>query len=191
MKLPFAQRCADRLVEWLRPISDRVEVAGSIRRRRPEPGDIDLVVIPKIEIEKDIFGAPLKPVNLTWREIDRRATADGWKVLRAGSEIVSWTHAGVQVDLWFTVPEYWGTVLLCKTGSKEHNIWLANYAIAQGGKWHPGHGLYLNHRRVSETEEAIYAALKVPYLPPERREPQYLPFAGLVRASPARLRISA
>lgn len=187
MKHKFARECADRLAIWLSSFCERVEIAGSIRRQKAEVSDIDLVAIPRIEVEKDMFGAPVKSINVTWREIDRRATADGWQMLRAGAEIVSWTHRGIQVDVFFTEPQYWGSMLLCKTGSKEHNIWLANYAIAQGGKWHPNHGLYLRNRRISDTEEAIYDALRIAYIPPEKREAHLLPFAGLIRSSPSQL----
>ena len=187
MKLPFASECADRLVAWLGPLCNRVEIAGSIRRKKAEVSDIDLVAIPRIDVEKDMFGTPVKSINLTWREIDRRSTKDGWTILRAGSEIVSWTHRGIHVDVFFTEAAYWGSMLLCKTGSKEHNIWLANYAIAQGGKWHPNHGLYISNRRISETEEAIYEALRIAYIPAERREAHLLPSAGLIRSSPSQL----
>jgi DNA polymerase (family 10) len=181
MKLAFAERCAERLVGWLLPFCDRIEVAGSIRRRRPECGDIDLVVLPRIEVEHDMFGAEAARRNVTWIEIDRRASADHWKVMRAGAEIVSWVHQDVQVDVFFADPRFWGSVLLCKTGSKEHNIWLANYALTQGAKWNPTAGLYIGNRRVSESEEAIYRALGLQPIPPEKREARDLPFASLSR----------
>lgn len=188
MNIAYAKRCAARLVDWLKPHCERIEVAGSIRRGRPLCSDVDLLVIPKKTVERDIFGVPVRETNNTWREIDRRASADKWKMLRAGADIVSWVHAGVQVDVFFTEPQYWGTMLLCKTGSKEHNIWLSNYAISLGGKWHPTHGLYIRGKRVSDTEEAIYEAIGVAFVPPERREIHLLPHAGLVRASTADLR---
>lgn len=182
MNLPFATTCAERLVAWLTPHAERVAVAGSVRRRKAEPSDLDLVVIPRHVEDRDMFGAVTARRNATWLEIDRRATADKWEVLRAGSDLVSFRAKGVQVDIFWAAPETWGTVLLCRTGSKEHNIWLAQYAQAQGGKWHPGAGLYANHRRIAETEEAIYQALGLDPIPPERREAHLLPFAGLIRA---------
>jgi DNA polymerase (family 10) len=45
--LARAEEVADGIVEELRPLSDVILVAGSIRRRRPEIGDIDIVVLPK------------------------------------------------------------------------------------------------------------------------------------------------
>lgn len=183
MNLPFAQRCAERLVEWLAPNCERIEVAGSVRRRKATPNDIDLVAIPKRVEDRDMFGTVTAKRNAAWMAIDARATADGWKILRAGADLVSWVAKGVQVDLWWTEPHLWGTTLLCKTGSKEHNIWLAKYAIARGAKWHVSAGLYQGNHRVSESEDAIYRALGLDPIPPERREAHLLPFAGLIRGA--------
>jgi DNA polymerase (family X) len=187
MNLSFAQRCADRLLEWLAPFADRIEVAGSLRRGKSVVGDIDLVVIPKQVTEQDLFGTTGVTRNVTWKEIDRRATADGWTLLRAGAEIVSWTTKGVQVDVFWTTHEHWGTALMQRTGSKEHNIWLSNYAVIQGGKWHPNVGLYLRNKRFSQTEEEIYQAIGLSFIPPEKREAHLLPFASLTRPGAARL----
>ena len=128
-----------------------------------------------------MFGAVAKRRNATWVEIDRRATSDGWAVLRAGADIVSFQAKGVQVDIFWATAVDWGTILLCRTGSREHNIWLAQYAIARGGKWHPGTGLYLHNSRISDTEERIYAALGLDPIPPQQREAHLLPFGSLIR----------
>lgn len=184
MHLPFAQRCAERLVEWLSPNCERIAIAGSVRRRKADPSDIDLVAIPRRMEDRDMFGAVTSRRNAAWMAIDARASADQWTILRAGADMVSWTAKGVQVDIWWTEPHLWGTTLLCKTGSKEHNIWLAQYAISRGAKWHVSAGLYQANHRVSDTEEAIYQALGLEFIPPERREANLLPFAGLIRSQP-------
>ena len=181
MNLPFAEACAQRLVAWLQPFCERIAIAGSVRRRKAAPSDIDLVVIPKHLEERDIFGAIQCKRNVTWSEIDRRITAEKWELLRAGADIVSWRAKGVQVDVFWADASTWGTVLVCRTGSAEHNVWLAQYAKARGGKWHPQIGLYLGNHRVSETEDAIYRALGLNPIPPERREIHLLPSAGIVR----------
>lgn len=183
MNLPFAEECGRRLTKWLTDHAERVEVAGSVRRRHPSPNDLDLVVIPRMEEERDIFGQVARRVNMTWREIDRRISADKWEVRCAGAEHVSWVARGVQVDLWWADPDKWGTHMLCRTGSREHNIWLAQLAIERGGKWHPGAGLYIRNTRISATEEAIYDALGMAWLPPEQREAHLLPRAGLIRGA--------
>lgn len=166
MNLTFAQKCADRLVSWLAPISERVEIAGSIRRKRPECADVDLVVIPKIEFQKDMFGEIVAQRNATQVAIAERVDADHWTVLRAGPDILSFSAKGVQVDVFWAEPKTWGTRLLCRTGSSLHNIWLCQAAVAMGGKWHPFAGLYLGHMIYGETEEQIYGALGMRVLDP-------------------------
>lgn len=166
MTLDFAQRCAEKLVPWIAGHAERVDVAGSVRRRRPTVNDLDLVVVPKLAEVKDIFGVVTTRTNATLGEVLRRAEAEKWKVLRSGSEITSVVAKGVQVDIFWTTPERWGTVLLQRTGSARHNIWLAEQAKAQGAKWHPNLGLYQNHMVTALTEEGIYAALGLPFLDP-------------------------
>lgn len=181
MTLPFAQRCAERLVEWLTPHAERVVVAGSVRRRAAAPNDLDLVVIPRIAEDRDIFGTVVARRNATWLEIDRRASADKWEVRAAGAQIVTFVAREVQVDVFFATPETFGTILLQRTGSKEHNIWLSKYAEARGGRWHVGTGLYLGRALYRDSEEGIYRALGLDFIPPEQREAHLLPFGGLIR----------
>lgn len=179
MKLDFALKCAERLIGWLSPISARVEVAGSIRRQMPECKDVDLVVIPNWEFQKDIFGEIVAKRNSTLLAIGERAQADKWQILRSGADILQFVSKGVQVDVFWAEPKTWGTVLLSRTGSALHNIWLCEAASAKGGKWHPFSGLYLGHMIYSETEEQIYGALGMRVLDPvterstaHRRSPQ-------------------
>ena len=49
-----AKKWADRIVEILAPHCDRIEIAGSIRRQKPTIGDIEVVCIPKQNL--DMFG---------------------------------------------------------------------------------------------------------------------------------------
>lgn len=164
MKLAAAQLLAEKIVAELSPYCEQIEIAGSIRRRRPEVNDIDLVVLPR-----DLVG--LKGRCL------QRATC-----LVHGAQNFSVALAnGVKVDLWLAQPDShdlfdqfpgnWGTLLLCRTGSKEHNIHIAKTALAQGLAWDPYRGLKCGSRIVAcRTEEDIFTALKMPFIKPEDRE---------------------
>ena len=176
MPLSKGQLCADRLIAWLNPFCERIEVAGSIRRGRPEVGDVDLVCIPRVMEEMDMFGTVVNRRNLTLEEIRRRCAKEGWCGGPEGSNYVQWTAGGIQVDLWFTTPKEWTSVLLCRTGSARHNIWLAELAKASGGHWNPHHGLRLQSGLVDAHDEAaIYSALGVVFIPPRERDyPQFL-----------------
>lgn len=175
MTLVYAQRCADRLLDWLMPYCELVRVAGSIRRGRPEPNDIDLVAIPKIDFERDLLGQPVRTRNLAENAIRMRAGEEHWELGKCGPQYMVWVAKGVQVDLWFATPGTWGTLLLCRTGSKEHNIWLAQRAKVAGGHWNPHHGLTIHGGTVGAMEVDIYEALGLQYIEPENREAGKLP----------------
>jgi DNA polymerase (family 10) len=179
VKLSFGQRCADRLVERLRPFCHRIEIAGSIRRQRAEVGDVDLVAIAKEEEGRDLFGQVVARRNLLAKEIVRWCAAEKWRLEKAGRDYLVFHAKGVQVDLWFASEITFGSLLLCRTGSARHNIWLAERAQRRGAKWHPYVGLYQANRCIaSRSEEDIYAALGLPLLDPvnQRDEPAFRRF---------------
>ena len=137
----------------------RIEPAGSLRRRRQTIGDLDLLA------------ATDKPKALI-DALDRLEQVD--RVLSAGTDKSSIVLAstGLQVDLMVCPPEAWGTHFVHFTGSKEHNVKLRGMALDRG--------LSLSEKgfKVVETgellldatEEAVYARLDLPWIPPELRE---------------------
>ena len=136
----------------------RIEVAGSLRRRRPTIGDLDLLAA------VDDPGALI-------------ATLDGLpeveKILSAGIDKSSiLLRDGPQVDLMVCPPPAWGTHLLHFTGSRDHNIALRGMALERG--W----SLSEKGFKVVETGELLlaadeaeaYARLDLPWIAPELRE---------------------
>ena len=74
-------------------------------------------------------------------------------------------------DLLESTPGNWGSVLLCRTGSRQHNIYLVERAKSLGLVWNPYRGVLDNGRVIaSETKEEIFAALKLDFIPPQNRE---------------------
>lgn len=171
MNLPHARALADKIAAALAPLCERIQVAGSVRRGRPVVNDLDFVVM-------------LKPGELM--AFRQRASAQA-SVVKSGDDIyIIRLKDGTQVDFYFARPPSrdllvpiagnWGTVLLCRTGSKEHNIYLAQQAQRLGYKWETmigvTHAVDYSGRSVlaSETEEEIFQALGLDFIPPERRE---------------------
>jgi DNA polymerase (family 10) len=78
----------------------------------------------------------------------------------------------VQVDLYRAEPETWGILLLVRTGSKEHNVKLCNLAISKGLRLKYSVGLTDQRGLVvaGRTEEEVFAALGLPFIPPSERE---------------------
>jgi DNA polymerase (family 10) len=95
------------------------------------------------------------------------------RVLERGSTKASIRHTeGLQVDLRVVEPECFGAALVYFTGSKQHNIRIREMAVKRGLKLSE-YGVFreTSGRRVAgATEEDVYAAVGLPWIPPELRE---------------------
>ena len=161
MQLNLAQQLAAEVVERLAPFCTRIEVAGSIRRRKPECRDIDIVLI-----TRDPWG-----LNQELRQLGM--------ISAAGAKLQRLTYKDVQVDIYFATPAIWATLLLIRTGSVGNNIRLCSLAKSKGLKLHAdGSGLFRMEvqgcdgkevRIAGDTEESIYRTLGVPFQKPEER----------------------
>lgn len=154
MKLERAQRIADQVISRLSPYCQRIEVAGSVRRKKPIVNDIDFVLVPS-----DLWNLHHEIMGMG-------------QVRMSGSKITRVMVGGVQVDLYIASMETWGTLLLIRTGSAENNIRLCSRAKDMG--WHlaaSGDGLFNeNGQRIAgDTEISIYNALSLPWQRPEER----------------------
>jgi DNA polymerase/3'-5' exonuclease PolX len=149
---------AERIVRALRgrARTDTVEVAGSFRRRRETVGDLDILVTSE-EPERvfDAFSA-LPEV----REVR----------LRGGTKETVLLTNGLQVDLRVVAPVAFGAALQYFTGSKDHNVHLRSIARDRGLKINE-YGVFRGEELVGgRTEEEVYGALGLPWIPPELRE---------------------
>lgn len=154
MELKQATEIAHEIVQALQPFCQKIEVAGSIRRKKPFVHDIDIVLIP----------ANQGSLLVALRDVGTR--------IKEGSAIVQRQYRGAMVDFYIATPETWYTLLLIRTGSKEHNIRLTTLAKRRG--WHlhaSGKGLTNgnNERIAGDSEESFFEALGIPYLPPGAR----------------------
>ena len=153
---PIAQSIVAELKDL--PAVLRIDVAGSLRRMRETIGDID------------ILAASCEPVPV----MERFTTlAQVKQVLARGKTKSSLiVEGGVQVDLRVVEPESFGAALQYFTGSKEHNIRLRELAVRRGLKINE-YGVFeveSGKRIAGAAEEEVYAALKLPWVPPELRE---------------------
>jgi len=145
----------------------RCELAGSIRRFRPTIGDVDVLV------GSTDPGAVVDAFT-GWRE---HAT-----IIEAGASKASLRVEGIRVDLRVVDPGEFGAALQYFTGSKDHNVALRNRAIERDLKMNeygvfdvsgvedPDADQRAGDRVAGETEEGMYAALSLPWIPPELRE---------------------
>lgn len=137
------------------PAVERVEVAGSFRRGKDTVGDLDL---PAVASDADAA-------------MDRLAAYPGVEaVLARGDTKMSVRYRGTQIDLRIVPQESFGATWQYFTGSKEHNIVLRHRAKQQGLKINE-YGVFRDEQYIAgRTEEEVYAALGLPWIPPELRE---------------------
>ncbi len=154
--LPLAETMLQRLLDL--PQAQHGVIAGSIRRGRPTIGDVDLLVA-------STEPQPIMDAFVGMQEV-ARVLGHGEK--KSSVEL----HNGLQVDLRVIPPERFGTALQYFSGSQAHNIHTREIALAKG--------LSLNEHAFTPTdggdeilcatEEAVYAQLGLPWIPPEIRE---------------------
>jgi len=160
LSLVEAGQFAKTFLDYLRasPLFQRVEPAGSLRRGKETIGDVDLLATAR----------------------DQALAADAFvrfgqvkEILQHGPTKCSVRLAsGLQVDLRIVEPSQFGAALVYFTGSKEHNVRLRELAKARGWKVNE-YGIFRttsNARIAGATEEDLYQALHMEWIPPELRE---------------------
>jgi DNA polymerase (family 10) len=168
--LANARRLAQKIVGELSPFCEKIEIAGSIRRERPIVADIDIVMIPKPGKMPRILERCAQNMNLD--SGGRRPDPNNVTFMGIGVQLDLFFAHGEIVDLVSTTPTNWGAVLLCRTGSVQHNVQLCARARAKGLKFAPYRGVVSSRDKIvaSETEEDIYAALGLKWRHPRERE---------------------
>lgn len=146
-------KLARQLEKQLIPHSKRIELAGSIRRKKPAK-DIDIVLIPRKDKKDDIL-----------RLIKKRG-----KIKAEGKKQIFANVKGVETDVFFSDRDSWGAQMLTRTGSAGHNIGLRQIA-QQKGMLLNQYGLFKKGKKIAgKTERGIYEALGRPrFKPPEER----------------------
>lgn len=151
---------ANRLVARLREIPGVTQAAycGSLRRFSETVGDVDIVVVAAA-------AEPVMEALVALPVVDR--------VLGRGDTKTSVvTQRGLQIDVRVVAAHQLGAALLYFTGSKAHNIKLRQRALARGLTLNEYALSEIEGGRViaSESEEEIYRALGLPWIPPVLRE---------------------
>jgi DNA polymerase (family 10) len=159
--LSFAHDTADELTTYLRELDgiEDITAAGSLRRGKETVGDLDLLVTgPNAAAALERF-ITFPRVHEVLSRGENKASA------KIGRE-------GLQVDVRALPRESYGAAMQYFTGSKEHNVSVRTRAVKMGLKLSE-YGLFRaedDSRVAGETEEEVYKALGLAWIPPELRE---------------------
>ena len=172
-KIPFvdARYRAGVLIEQLEQYCQRIEIAGSIRRLKPEVGDIELIAIPKPTL--DLFSAITEEHQLD--NLDYEGMRIGRKIKGGHKYKQIELKGGVILDLFIvTPPAEWGVQFLIRTGPAEfsHKLVMkrraggllpSNLRVKDGAIWSN------NHIIPTPEEQDVFELIGIPYIEPKDR----------------------
>ncbi len=140
-----------KLCKSLKPLSKKIEIAGSIRRKVKTPVDIDIVLIPKAK----------------QKIIDHLKTKGTY--MQGGEKRITFKIQGVKVEIYYTDSKSWGAMLMTYTGPSGYNIGLRSLTKKRGLLLNQ-YGLFQNGKHIAgKTEKSIYTTLDKKYKSPELR----------------------
>ncbi len=164
-RFPLAEalKIASAVVEQLRPHCIRIEIAGSIRRKKPMVGDIEIVAIPK-PFSSGLFASGIAAVADQWEKVKGDLV---YQEKRYTQRILP---EGITLDLFLADETNWGYIFAIRTGSADYShLVLARGWVQRGFK---GIGGYLcrDGEKVAVPEETdLFRIVGVPYAEPEDR----------------------
>lgn len=178
----LATSIAQEYVDFLTPYCEKIEIAGSLRRRKEEVGDIEILFIPKTEVTRDFDMFKWTKVDLAWRAIDamlrthvlaKRPNVHGHVTWGDLNKLGFDPETGIPVDFFTATAENWFNFLVVRTGPAENNIRIATAAQAKGWKWNTygdgfTRGIGLEAHR-AESEQDVFEFVGLEYREPWER----------------------
>jgi len=187
-RVPLAEAAAlaDELVELLAPVCDRLVVAGSIRRQRPDVGDIELLAVPLLQPRLDLFGEdasapPVSRLDALCDDLISRGTLSTRLDVHGrgayGAKYKRLRYRDLPLDLFSATPDNFGLLLVIRTGpaaysrrlvtERRYGGWMpSGCRVKDGFLWRDGDKVPV------PTEADLYALLGRPFDAPQvRRDP--------------------
>jgi DNA polymerase/3'-5' exonuclease PolX len=185
-----ARVVAEKIVEALKPVCMRIEIAGSLRRNKPLVGDIEILYIPKntqIKDPLDLFGDKKVIVNaadviihelIQRGSLAKRLNVNGSETWGDLNKHAVASRTGIPVDFFATSHDHWFNSLVFRTGSLQTNIQIATAAKTNGYRWNP-YGFGFEKHLAGEpgqvrwvkmnSERDVFDFCGLPYLEPTER----------------------
>lgn len=204
--IPWAEAhaVATELVGLLADACERIEIAGSIRRRKGEVHDIEIVAIARVEqLPSEGLWGDVELTERNWLEGEVHRLVDDGTLAprdvvvtrrdltqetqqRMGRAYKALVYQGVPVDLFITDAERWGCIYALRTGPGDWNQRLVTDCKRHWRRVDDGRVLYHNKPVPTPEEADFFRALGVPWLDPEERRADRLRFdPELLKAVPA------
>lgn len=183
VRLEDARQVIGELVDILRKACERIEIAGSVRRGKPEVHDAEVVIIPTPDL------LPLTD-DLIQSGTAQYALYGEKRTKRWGPKGRGMIFKGIQCELYLTNYENWGYQFALRTGPGDVNKFIMNWLgyskapirFQEGSGWFSRHWTFDDKKWAAPdrqrlriaSEEDFFAVLGMPFIPPgERTEMLY------------------
>lgn len=164
-----ARQLAERVCHQLTPHCDRIKICGSIRRKKQEVSDIDIVALPKTNPVKDLFGM----VTHHEREAGFVNAVNQWEKIKGDAATGKYTQRlidGHKLEIAIAHPDNFGVLTLIRTGNADFSHLIMKIVNSRGFRQDGGF-LYKGETMLSIPDERLYFnALGIPYIEPENRD---------------------
>jgi DNA polymerase/3'-5' exonuclease PolX len=160
MEYQKALAIAERIKQQLEPHCFRCEIAGSIRRKKPEVKDIEIVAIPK-PFQTGLFEDGIASIVNQWEKVKGDLPCKYTQLI---------LPEGIKLDLFFAEPGNWGLIYAIRTGSAEYSHKVLATAWANRGYESIEGYLHVGTKRYETREEIdLFNRLSIPWTEPEHR----------------------
>jgi len=157
----LAKSLADELIDVLKPYCVKIEIAGSLRRKKEQVKDIEICIVPE---------NPNKAFNELGKFLLNHDK--NFKYSKNGSRYKQFRYKGCQIDLFIAKPDNWGLIFLMRTGSAAFSTHaLASWKKASGGGYSKDGYLYNSKDEIVFTYEEtdVFKLCKMDFVEPELR----------------------
>jgi len=160
MEYNKALEIAEKTKALLAPHCERIEIAGSIRRKKPDVGDIEIVATPK-PYDVGLFESGIATVVKQWEKVK------GELPCKYTQRILP---EGIKLDLFFAEPDNWGNIFAMRTGSAEYSHEILAKGWRYAGYKSEGGYLFRDGERIAiREEEDLFKLLGITFVEPEQR----------------------
>ena len=176
--LDLAELVGQSVVKWLAGACEKIEIAGSIRRRETTIGDIEILAIPKVG-GRDMFGEPVAGDSSLDRRCNELLAQDlfeyrlnvlGDRMYGPDNKYVRHVGTGIPVDIFTASAEFWGMALMVRTGPKEFSQAIMSRFQELNLQGHAYAGVSRGQRMLDcPTEQDVFDFLKWDFIGPEFR----------------------
>lgn len=183
-RYPYADAMgvANALCDMLATVCERIQIAGSLRRKKSMVGDIELLFVPKIgERQVDLLGTEKYDMadaminDLEMNDVlDKRPNVRGHFTWGQKNKLAIHVKSQIPVDFFSTDLDCWANALVVRTGGKDSNLLITTTAQRLGYTFH-AYGSGFTHLRTGEfhrtkSEADVFEFLGLPFLAPEQRK---------------------